>query len=214
MPTILLINSNTSAATTVAMVAIAQACAPTGISIEGVTAPFGSPLITNAAQLECSAHAVIALSPAMKADGVIVSAFGDPGSDELASLLACPVVGIGAASMRAAATNGRRFSIATTTPDLVDSIRRRAALLNLDQQLMSIRLTAGDPAFLTADAVRLEAALADAVRLAINEDGAQAVIIGGGPLARAARALVPQFSVPIIEPIPAAVEAMVQALGH
>ena len=122
------------------------------------------------------------------------------------------VVGIGAASMQAAAASDRRFSIATTTPELVDSIRRRAATLNLDQQLVSIRLTAGDPAILTADAARLEAALADAVQLAINVDGAQAVIIGGGPLARAARALAPQFNVPIIEPIPAAVQAMVQTL--
>ena len=212
MPTIILINPNTSTATTHTMVAIAQACAPAGVLIEGLTAPFGSPLITNAAQLACAAHAVIALTPSIKADGVIVSAFGDPGCDELASLLACPVVGIGAASMRVAATSGRRFSVATTTPELVDSIRSRAAALNLDQQLVSIRLTAGDPTILTADAARLEAALADAVRLAIIEDGAQAVIIGGGPLARAAHALAPQFNVPIIEPIPAAVQAMVQTL--
>ena len=73
-----------------------------------------------------------------------------------------------------------------------------------------------DESAMTAEQVttRLEAALADAVRLAITVDHAQAVIIGGGPLARAARALASQFDVPIIEPIPAAVQAMVQALGY
>jgi Asp/Glu/hydantoin racemase len=61
------------------------------------------PLLTNEADLDEAARAVRALGPelAQSADAVIVSAFGDPGADELAALLERPVVGIAEASMRA-----------------------------------------------------------------------------------------------------------------
>ena len=65
---------------------------------------------------------------------------------------------------------------------------------------------------MSADATEQE--LAWLVRQAIEEDGAGAVVIGGGPLAVAARALAPRFPhCPIIEPIPAAVELVAQELG-
>ncbi|WP_204275490.1 hypothetical protein, partial [Enterobacter hormaechei] len=56
---LLLINPNTNAATTEAMVAIARG-SMTRIAIDGMTAPFGVPLITNAAELTTAAEAVTA----------------------------------------------------------------------------------------------------------------------------------------------------------
>jgi len=58
---------------------------------------------------------------------------------------------------------------------------------------------------LTADPQALVTALAETVERAIREGAAEAVIIGGGPLAVAARALSGTMSVPLIEPLPAAV---------
>ena len=181
-------------------------------NIHGITAAFGVPLITNLRELAMAAKAVEAVASGVsEADGVIVAAFGDPGSDALACALRCPVIGIGAASMQAAAAGGRNFSVATTTPDLVASIRQRADALGVGHQLVSVRVTVGDPARLTADPVALKQALEAEVWSAIDE-GAAAVVIGGGPLARAARALAPSFAVPIIEPIPSAVRWMADRL--
>ena len=56
-------------------------------------------------------------------------------------------------------------------------------------------------------------ALADAVRHCINDDGAEAVIIGGGPLGEAARELAPMFSIPIVAPISAAVRSVLAILN-
>jgi len=67
-----------------------------------------------------------------------------------------------------------------------------------------VRLTPGDPVALTADREALTEALGAACREAVELDGAQALVIGGGPLALAARALKGRFTVPIIEPVPAA----------
>jgi Asp/Glu/hydantoin racemase len=56
-----------------------------------------------------------------------------------------------------------------------------------------------------AEPAGLKAALEGAIRRALDESAADAVIIGGGPLAAAAAALRPRLAVPIIEPVPAAV---------
>lgn len=55
------------------------------------------------------------------------------------------------------------------------------------------------------DPQRLQDALEQACKDAIHQDGAQAIIIGGGPLAVAARALKDRLPVQIVEPVPAAV---------
>jgi Asp/Glu/hydantoin racemase len=40
-------------------------------------------------------------------------------------------------------------------------------------------------------------------RATISKDGADAIIIGGGPLAVAARRIAPELSIPLIEPVEA-----------
>ena len=87
---------------------------------------------------------------------------------------------------------------------MVQSIRARVEMLGFGALLAGIRVTTQDPSALTADAAALEAALAELVDQCITIDGAEAVIIGGGPLSRAARAIAPRAPVPIIEPVPEA----------
>ena len=109
---IVLVNPNTSEALTTLMVEIAREFAPACFRINGLTAPFGAPLLTNELELDEAVRAVSALAPelAQSADAIIVSAFGDPGADELATVLNRPVIGIAEASMRAAAPSFSRYS--------------------------------------------------------------------------------------------------------
>lgn len=209
------VNPNTSASTTAAMVAIAREAAPGGMEIAGVTAAFGVPLITNPAALGVAAEAVLALAEELAGfDGVIVAAFGDPGREALAARLSCPVVGIAEASMaEAARLSHGRFAVVTTTPDLTGSIRETAQRYGLQAALAAVHVPGtGDPARLMADRARLDEALACLIGKAVAQDGARAIVIGGGPLAAAARRLAPRFAIPIVEPIPAAVAMMAAAL--
>jgi allantoin racemase len=214
---ILLLNPNTSAATTARMVEIASLAAPPGVTVEGMTAPFGVPLITDPAALATAAKAVSAALASMERmpDGVIVAAFGDPGLEAARATLPCPVVGIAEASMAAAARFGR-FGVATTTPDLAQAIADTAQAYGHGDRFTGVRLTPGDPAILMADPAKLTQALAQACRQCADTDGAAAVIIGGGPLASAARQLRSDLAMPIIEPIPEAVGLLYQriALGR
>ncbi|MEZ0214701.1 MAG: aspartate/glutamate racemase family protein [Xanthobacteraceae bacterium] len=216
MQRIRLINPNTSETTTAMMVAIAGTAFGPGFEVHGVTARYGVPMILEETQLAAAAPGVVEIGTA-ELDGVravIVSAYGDPGLAELRSALDIPVAGICEASMCEAGAGGRRFGIATVTPGLVDVLTRKAQALGLGAQFTGIRLTEEDPLALAADPKRLEDALARAVAQCFDEDGAEAVVIGGGPLGQAAIGLERRFAAPVIAPIPSAVRQVLRALGH
>jgi allantoin racemase len=215
MKRIVLVNPNTNAATTALMVTIARAHLAAGFAMDGATAAAGAALIVDEDQLRVAADAVARMAPSLIAtvDGVIVAAFGDPGVEALRAALLVPVAGIAACAMGEAAAGGRRFAVVTTTPALVAAITARAENLGLGRQLAGIRITEGPPQALMADRQRLIAALERAARRAIAEDAAEAIIIGGGPLAAAAQELRSRLPCPVIEPIPAAVRWMNGRLG-
>jgi Asp/Glu/hydantoin racemase len=196
------------------MAAIARAVAPAGVEVVGATARHGPSMILTTEQLEAAEAEVIEIAAGCGADidGIVIAAFGDPGLEAVRRRVEVPVVGIAEASMLEAAAGGRRFGIATTTPALVRSIARYTERLGIAARYAGIRLTAGDPLALVADPDRLVEALADAIRQSIEEDGAEAVVIGGGPLGNAAIALARHFSTPIIAPIPAAVARLMRAM--
>jgi allantoin racemase len=213
---ILLINPNTSGGTTAMMVAIARSCVPDDVAVAGATAMRGPPMITTRAALAAAADEVveIGIREGDGISGIIVGAFGDPGLEALKRIVSIPATGICEAAMIEAATGGRRFGVATVTPDLADPITERARDLGLLQLFTGIRLTQGDPLALTADPARLQASLAEAVAKCLDHDHAEAVIIGGGPLGQAATALAQLFKQPVIAPIPSAVRRLMPVLEN
>jgi len=72
-------------------------------------------------------------------------------------------------------------------------------------------VTPGDPNEIVKDPAKLDVALAAAVTESIEQDGAQAVIMGGGPLSASAIRLQPQFEVPLVVAVNAAARAALQS---
>lgn len=210
MKNILLINPNSSESTTAMMVKIARDELPADWHVEGLTARRGPSMIVTPTELKAAAAEVegVWLGAGRDWAGVIVSAFGDPGIERVRASCDVPVTGIAEASMLEAGQGGRRFGIATVTPHLVDAIEALAEHAGVLHLYTGIRLTDGDPRRLAADPKALEDALARAVEQCIY-DGAEAVIIGGGPLGQAAIGLASRFTVPVIAPIPSAVRRLV-----
>lgn len=213
-PYILLINPNSSDATTQMMLKIAQDKAGDRLDIKAVTATRSPTMIVNEPQLLASEAQVVELALEAGPDcaGIIVSAYGDPGVNTLKSKLQIPVIGICEASMIDAAEGGRKFGVATVTPDLARAITARAEDLGLGALFTGIRCSPGEPETLANDAENLMRELAAATRVCISDD-AKAVIIGGGPLGQAAEQLQGQFEVPIIAPISSAVRQMMMAVN-
>lgn len=198
-----LLNPNTNRDTTSDMVAIAREACPE-FRVTGLTAPFGASLITTEAELAESARAVEALAPQISdSAAVIVAAFGDPALEKLRNMVACPVIGIAEAAMSEAATGGRRFAVVTTTPDLSRRIAERASDYG-HARFAGTWVTPGDPVVVMSNPDNLIRALGTTCLRAVAEGRAEAIIIGGGPLARAARALTRTIDVPLIEPVPEA----------
>lgn len=216
MPNILLINPNTNATTTQMMVDIAQACFPPGFTVTGITAQTGVPMIVNEAEMRDAVLEVernwLQANAAKAWDGVIISAFGDPGMARVRATAEVPVVGICESSLLDGATGGRRFGVATVTPALADLIQADINRLQLGPLYTGIRLTEDEPRALAADPAKLLQTLTDAARLCLEVDGAEAVVIGGGPLGQAAIEIQQQLEAPIIAPIPSAVRRLLNAL--
>lgn len=205
---IALLNPNTNAGTTGLMLDCARRVAPPMVLIEGRTAPSGCAMITNQADLDKAAEVVADFGVEIAAQGfdaIIVAGFGDPGLTRLRQRVTLTVTGLAEAAIAEAARGGRRFSIVTVTPELETSLRAAAERHGGAGVLASIRFTTGPLAAVMETQAALEEALAASCREAVSEDGAQAIVIGGGPLARAAAAVATRLQVPVIDPVAAAV---------
>lgn len=209
-----LVNPNASAAATGRMVAAARSVAPDWLTVDGCTTAASPPLIVDAAGAALAEAAVVAAAGRDfgSEDGIVLSAYIDPGIDAIRARLAVPVVGIGEASMCEAAAIGR-FAVAMTTPGLVGIVRVYAGRLGLADRLVAVPSTTEDPHVLMADPDRVVAALDELIRRAVRDAGAEAVVVGGGPLADAARVLAATSPVPLIEPVPAAVRRIAAILA-
>lgn len=213
-PIVLLINPNTSRETTAMMHTIARRALPPAFTLESETAARGAKMITTVEELRISVEEVLAIGRRRAAEvgAIVVAAYGDPGLEALRASVSIPVFGIGEASMREGAMGGRRFGIATTTPDLGPAITAAVDRLGLTPCFTGCRIPPGDPLALAADPALQDAYLAEAVALAIQQDGAQAVVIGGGPLAESAERIAGRFAVPVIAPVGAAMRMAAAAL--
>lgn len=208
MMRIVLVNPNTDWRTTEAMVAIAAEAAGSDAVVAGLTAERGVPLIADEAALSAAAVEVLRLAPAILAerpDAVVIAAFGDPALPGLRGRFGVPVTGICEAAMIEAGHGGRRFGVVTTTPALEGVIAGAAALYPHGGNFRGTWTTRRPPQELASNPGVLIADLAETSRRAIAEGDLDAVIIGGGPLARAARALDGRLPAAIVEPVPAAV---------
>lgn len=210
---IVLINPNSNEAATQSMAELAQNEVGTVAIVEGRSNVGAPALLTTPEDMANAIPGVVAVGSEAASDprvaALIVSAFSDPGLPELREAVDIPVFGIGEEVFHEAARDGRPFGIVTVTPDeeLTESFRQKAAALGYEAQYRGVRVTPGDPAELVQDPDRLDAALADAVRQSVTEDGAEAVIMGGGPLSASALRLQAQFEQPLVVAVTAAARA-------
>lgn len=204
---LLVINPNTSAATNARIRAAATATAAGKVEIEVVSAPSGIEFIESAEQSEATVPAVLEVVAARHAevDAIVIAAFSDPGLPEARAIAACPVLGIAESAMRAAASRTDRFVIVTLGAALLDVIERNAARSGYAAQLAAVRILPWPLAEVAADPDHFREAFRQECARAMRDDGAGAVIIGGGPLAGIAEAVAPDIGIPVLDGVRCAV---------
>ncbi|WP_424929720.1 aspartate/glutamate racemase family protein [Amaricoccus tamworthensis] len=210
-----LLNPNANLSTTALMTGLAEPICPRGVIVEGHTMERGPTVIMDETALNASVEQVVAKGIDLAAagvDGLIVSAFGDPGLLTLRDRVDVPVAGIAEGGMAEAAAGGRMFSIVTTTPRLEAAILSLVRRYGHSGNLASLRITRGDVPAIMSDPVRIRAALVSLAR-ECEADGAEALLIGGGPLAPAAPAVAEAIALPVIDPVGAGTRQVLRMLG-
>ena len=211
---ILVVNSNTTDSVTDRIGAAARAVAAPGTTIEAISAPYGLPLIVTRADWMVAGPATVSALAARRGsyDAAVIACFGDPGLDAAKELLEVPVIGISEAAFHAACMLGRRFGVVSFTAALRPMFEECLAHHGLTARCAGFRMGpafAGDPGTVAEDRTAL---LAGLVRESVEQDGAEAVILAGGPLAGLAPVLQPHVGVPLVDGTQAAVK-MAEALA-
>jgi allantoin racemase len=120
------------------------------------------------------------LMRAAEADGAaaaIIGCFYDGGLREAREALTMPVVGMGEASMLLAATLGHRFSIVVGRRKWIPKMSDNAVLVGLDRRLASFRSVGMGIPDVQADPERFLDRVIEEGRRAVDEDGAEVVVL-------------------------------------
>ena len=210
---LLLINPNITAAMTDQMAAEARRFASAGTEIVSVTAAFGTQYIENRAEAAIAGHAVLdaVAKHAAGFDAIIVSAFGDPGLAAAREFADIPVVGIAESAMLTAWMLGRRYSIVCLTPRLRRWYIECAREHGLDARLASVRALDVAIPDITQAKDQFRERLVEECLSAVEDDEAEVIICGGGPIAGLAREVADRIPVPTLDGVSCAVR-MAEAL--
>ncbi len=139
-------------------------------------------------------------------DAVVIACFTDPGLEAAREQVSIPVIGIQDAAMHLAAQIGHRFSVLTTLRHRVP-VRHRAALLaGLERRLASCPVLNLPVLETVADRERVVELLIRTGRRAIEEDGAEVLILGCAGLGDLAPRVQRELGVPVVDPNAAALK--------
>ena len=204
---LLLINPNISDSVSALIRAEAQRSASAGTEIEVLTAPFGVAYIETRfeALLGAYAAAELAAEHHERFDAVIVAAFGDPGLAGLREALPIPVTGLTEAALASAHLLGQRFSIIAISQRIQAWYREVVTAYGFGSRLASIR--ALDLPLSSIGGIQDEhaQALMALAERAVDEDGADVIVLAGAPLAGLARLLKGRLPVPVVDGVSSAV---------
>jgi Asp/Glu/hydantoin racemase len=205
---ILLANPNTTAAVTQLLLAAALPVAAAGTEILPLTAPRGVPYISSRAEAQIGGAQLLETlaEHAPGADAAIVAAFGDPGLPAARELFDLPVIGMSEAAMLTACMLGRRFGIVTFASALGAWYEECVALHGLAGRCAGVRCLDGAFRDIAEVQAEKEALLVDLALRAVEQDGAEVVILGGAPLAGLAAKVAERIPVPLVDPVAAAVK--------
>jgi allantoin racemase len=203
---LLLVNPNTSAAMTARMEAAAAASLAPDAVLTALTATRGLSYIASRAEAQLAGAAVLEILAEHQAgyDAAVIAAFGDPGLTAARELFDLPVVGMAEAAMLTACQLGQRFGIMTFSGTLLPWYEDAVALAGLSARCASVRAVAAGFRSVTDVQHELEAEIVALANRAVTEDGADAVILAGAPLTGLAARVGDAVSVPLIDPLAAA----------
>ena len=201
------VNPNTSADMTALVARSAKAVAAPGTTVLAVSPSMGPESIESHYDEALSVPgllAEVASGEQSGVDGHVIACFGDPGLDAARELARGPVVGIAEAAMRTAGHLGRGFTVVTTlsrsrgrTWELAERYGMRGLCRGVhacDVPVLQLGRLPGALDLVTAACAR-----------AVEEDDADAVVLGCAGMTDWAPSIAAAVGVPVVDGVQAAV---------
>jgi allantoin racemase len=205
---ILVVNVNTTASMTEAIVASARSVASSGTEIIGLTPTFGAESVEG--NFESYLAAVGVMDAVTRYDGdfdaVVQAGFGEHGREGLQELLDVPVVDITEAAGHVASLLGHKYSVVTTLDRAVPLIEDRLKLGGLNAKCASVRSSGLSVLQLEQQPEAAVKAIVAEAELAVAQDGAEVICLGCGGMAGLDEAVGAATGVPVVDGVTAAVK--------
>ncbi len=146
-------------------------------------------------------------------DAYILACYGDPGLQGAREATTRPVLGIGEASLYTASILAARFSVVTVIPRIRTMIEEMVAGYGFSHKCVSVRTTPYYVLDIERDPNGAMQALRDEARRAMEEDNAEAILLGCAGFAAFADDLEKDLGIPVLDGVVCAVklaEALVE----
>lgn len=208
--TFVIINPNSTASMTDAMVDAATKAAP-GLTFEGWTSADGPPSIQGAADGAAATPPLLELvqqASAKGAQGIIIGCFDDTALTEAAARAACPVIGLGQAAYHFAALQNWRFSVVTTLSASVPVLEQNIKGLGLAQYLGRVRASEVPVLDLEADPDQASLRVLAEAEQAQKHDEIAAVILGCAGMVQVVNTVRSRLQIHTIDPVECAARCM------
>jgi len=204
---LLVINPNISDSVSALIAGEARRSASPGTAVTMLTAAFGVAYIETRFEAMIGAYATAQLAAEHHGghDAVIVAAFGDPGLGALREVMPVPVLGLTESALASACLLGHRFSIIAISQRIQAWYREVVESSGLAGRLASIRALDRQLAHIGQVQSDHTQALLELCHAAVDQDGAEVIILAGAPLAGLARSLHGQLPVPVVDGVSSAV---------
>ena len=138
---------------------------------------------------------------AEKFHAVVIGCFYDPGLREAIELVSIPVIGPAESTMLVACTLGHKFSILVGRRKWIPKMESNARLYGLGERLASIRPLGIRVTEMLAQQKKLKESTAREARAAVEEDGAEVIVMGCTAESGFADELSRGLGVPLLDPV-------------
>ncbi len=214
MPSILLVNPNTTASMTDKIAAAAAAVAGSHTRIAARNPATGPAAIEGREDGAAALPGLLeVIERAEGFDAIVIACFDDTGLAEARRRARVPVLGIGEAAFHVASLVAPSFSVVTTLAVSVPIIADNIAGYGFGRQCRAVRASNVPVLALEGPGMEARDKVSAEIAAALREDGCAAIILGCAGMTDLAADLSRQHGVPVIDGVAAAVKLAEASIG-
>lgn len=207
---ILVINPNTTQAMTDEIGIVARAVAAVGTEIDCVSPAQGPRSIEGYTDEVLAAYNTVDLVAQTRGeyDGYVIACFGDPALSACREIADVPVLGIAESAFHMASLVAYKWSIVTVLPRVKPFMEEVVHRNGMEHKCASIRCTPLTVLEIEEDIERTKRMMLDEARDAIENDGAEAILLGCAGLGPIDKVMQEALGVPVFDGTACAVKLL------